>query len=77
MKKILALVLALCMMVPALSAFAEDNQIMGTNAAFPPYEYYEDGVIVGIDAEIAAAIAEKLGMELVIDDMDSAPSSPL
>ena len=70
MKKILAMVLVLCLLVPALSAFAEDKLIMGTNAAFPPYEYYEDGVIVGIDAEIAAAIAEKLGMELVIDDMD-------
>ena len=70
MKKILAIVLALCLLVPVLSAFAEDKLIMGTNAAFPPYEYYEDGVIVGIDAEIAAAIAEKLGMELVIDDMD-------
>ena len=70
MKKIIALALVLCMLVPALSAFAEGQLIMGTNAAFPPYEYYEDGVIVGIDAEIAAAIAEKLGMELVIDDMD-------
>ena len=70
MKKILAIVLTLCLLVPSLSAFAEDKLIMGTNAAFPPYEYYEDGVIVGIDAEIAAAIAEKLGMELVIDDMD-------
>ena len=43
---------------------------MATNAYFQPYEYYEDGVIVGIDAEIAAAIAEKLGMELVIEDME-------
>ena len=43
---------------------------MGTNAEFPPYEYYDDnGKIVGIDAEIAAAIAEKLGMELEIVDM--------
>ena len=70
MKKILAIVLTLCLLVPALSALAENKLIMGTNAAFPPYEYYEEGVIVGIDAEIAAAIAEKLGMELVIDDMD-------
>jgi len=44
--------------------------IMATNAQFPPYEFYEDGKIVGIDAEIAAAIAEKLGMELVIEDME-------
>ena len=44
--------------------------IMGTNAAFPPYEYYEGDKIVGIDAEVAALIAEKLGMELEIKDMD-------
>lgn len=43
--------------------------IMATNAEFPPYEYYENDAIVGIDAEIAAAIAEKLGMELKIEDM--------
>ncbi len=41
---------------------------MATNAEFPPYEYYDGDVIVGIDAEIAAAIAEKLGMELEIVD---------
>ncbi len=45
--------------------------IMSTNAAFPPYEMTDDtGAVVGIDAEIAGAIAEKLGLELVIDDMD-------
>ncbi len=43
---------------------------MGTNAAFPPYEYYEGEVIVGIDAEIAQLIANKLGMSLEITDMD-------
>lgn len=43
---------------------------MGTNAAFPPYEYYEGDEIVGIDAEIAALLAEKLGMTLEIVDMD-------
>ena len=44
--------------------------IMATNAFFPPYEYYEGEKIVGIDAEIAEAIAEKLGLELVIDNME-------
>ena len=44
--------------------------IMATSADFPPYEFYEGGEIVGIDAEVAAAIAEKLGLELRIDDMD-------
>ncbi len=43
---------------------------MATNAFFPPYEYYEGDKIVGIDAEIAQAIAEKLGLELVIDNME-------
>lgn len=43
--------------------------VMGTNAEFPPYEYYEGQEIVGIDAEMAAAVAEKLGMELKIEDM--------
>ena len=49
----------------------DDNTlVMATNAAFPPYEYYEGDKIVGIDADIAQAIADKLGMELKVDDMD-------
>ena len=43
--------------------------VMATNAEFPPYEYHEGDEIVGIDVEIAAAIAEKLGMELQVEDM--------
>ena len=43
---------------------------MGTNAYFPPYEFYSGEKIVGIDAEIAQAIADKLGMELQIVDMN-------
>ena len=44
---------------------------MSTNAAFPPYEMTaDDGSFVGIDVEVATAIAEKLGLELVVDDMD-------
>ncbi len=43
---------------------------MGTNAAFPPYEYVEGDEIVGIDPEVAQAIAEKLGLTLEIVDMD-------
>ena len=48
----------------------EGKLIMATNAAFPPYEYYEGDKIVGIDAEIAQAIADKLGLELVIEDIE-------
>lgn len=43
---------------------------MGTNAAFPPYEYKDGDDIVGIDAEIAQALADKLGLQLEIVDMD-------
>lgn len=43
---------------------------MGTNAAFPPYEFYDGEDIVGIDAEIAGLLAEKLGLTLEIVDMD-------
>ena len=70
MKKILALVL-ICMLTLTGMAMAETLK-MGTNASFPPYEYYDDetGEIVGIDAEVAAAICAKLGCELEIVDMD-------
>ena len=44
--------------------------VMGTNAAFPPYEYMEGKKVVGIDAEIAAAVAEKINMKLEIKNMD-------
>lgn len=53
----------------------EGKLIMSTNAQFPPYEMVADGDGVyqgfeGIDVELAVAIADKLGLELVIDDMD-------
>ena len=49
----------------------EGKLIMSTNAASPPYEMTtDDGGFEGIDVEIAQAIAEKLGLELQIDDMD-------
>ncbi len=71
-KKILALALAALMAfaLVACNAPAEETLTMGTNAAFPPYEFMDDaGNVVGIDAEIAAAVAEKLGMKLEIKDM--------
>ena len=70
MKKILAIAL-ICMLTLTGMAMAETLK-MGTNASFPPYEFYDDetGEIVGIDAEVAAAICAKLGCELEIVDMD-------
>ena len=47
----------------------EGKLVMVTNAEFPPYEYHEGDQIVGIDAEIAAAIAQELGLELEIEDI--------
>ncbi|MBQ2284655.1 MAG: transporter substrate-binding domain-containing protein [Clostridia bacterium] len=76
MKKILSLVLVLAM---ALCLFAgcaskegdtSDKLTMATNAEFPPFEYLENGEIVGADVEIAQAIAKKLGKELEITNID-------
>ena len=44
--------------------------VMATNAEFEPYEYRDGDEIVGIDADIAQAICDKLGYELEIDDME-------
>ena len=79
MKKLIALLLV-AIMATCIFAGCQDTSdgytvekgklIMATNATFPPYEYMEGGKIVGIDAEIAKAIADKLGLELIIDDME-------
>ncbi len=75
MKKIIAIAMALVMMLSAVALFTACSDdaatlVMATNAAFPPYEYKEGDKIVGIDAEIADAIAKKLGMKLEIVDVD-------
>ena len=81
MKKILTALLALMALVMALSLSAcgggsgdltvEKGKLhMSTNAEFPPYEMVKgDGGFEGIDVEVAGLIAEKLGLELVVDDM--------
>jgi len=69
-RTIVAVILVMGMAL-ALMACAQPAKtlVMATNVEFPPYEYHEGGEIVGIDAEIAALIAEKLGMKLEISDM--------
>ncbi len=79
MKKVVSMLLvAACTMGLAACGGSSDSEtedsgdntlIMATNAEFPPYEYYEGDEIVGIDVDIAAAIAEELGMELKVEDM--------
>ena len=80
MKKLFAIALAAMMLVCIFAGCGKTESgmtiengklIMSTNAAFPPYEMTtDDGGFAGIDVEIAGAIAQKLGLELVIDDMD-------
>ena len=48
---------------------ASGKPTMATEATFPPYEYYDGDAIVGIDVEVAQAIAAKLGMELEVTDI--------
>lgn len=75
--KILSIVLALVIVIGCFAACGDKEEpkeekkvlVMATNAEFPPYEYYDGDKIVGIDAEVAALIAEKLGMELKIEDV--------
>lgn len=60
---------------PTLKTVQAGKLIMGTNAAFPPYEFISDqdgDTIVGIDAEIAGLVAQELGLELQIEDMEFA-----
>ncbi len=74
MKKLVVALLTVCMAAAFVgcgkeSSLDKDTLVMATNAEFPPYEYYEGEEIVGIDAEIAQAICDELGKELVIEDM--------
>lgn len=60
---------------PATDDAAEGGEtkgtlVLATSADFPPYEYHEGQEIVGIDAEIAKALGEKLGYEIQIEDMN-------
>ena len=80
MKKFITMLLALVMVLSLaacggksggdLNTVEAGKLHMSTNAAFPPYEMMtDDGGFEGIDVEVAEAIAKKLGLELVVDDM--------
>ena len=79
MKKLFAVLLS-AMLLLAMAACGEQSQTpddtqepavlhMATEGTFPPYEYYDNGQLVGIDIEVAGAIAEKLGMKLETTDI--------
>ena len=68
MKKILILIVITIIFITGCGK--KDNQlVMVTEAGFAPYEYYENGEIVGVDVDIAKEIAKYLGKELVIKDV--------
>ena len=71
MKKLLALVLTLALTLSLASVSLADSIVAATNCAFPPYEYYENGVEAGIDVDIVKAICEKLGYDLTIVDLSN------
>lgn len=55
---------------PEGTEYPNGTLVMATNAAFEPYEYVENGEIIGIDPEFAKALCDKLGYELQIEDME-------
>lgn len=83
--KILAAVMTMALLVGAVGCGAKNDNglkdsktmVMGTNAAFPPFEYLDGGVVAGVDADLMAAIAKEMGVELKISDMefDSLPTA--
>ena len=66
MKKIVVLLISLLFISGCGN---KDTLVMVTEAGFAPYEYYENGEIVGVDVDIAREIARKLGKELEIKDV--------
>lgn len=75
-KKIISVVLAAMMMVASLagcgnSSSSKETLVVGTNAAFPPFEYIgDDGNPDGFDVALIKAIGEKIGMDVQIQDME-------
>lgn len=83
MKKIIAVILSVCMLACVATACGSvaDHQsvdaikksgelVVYTNSGFAPYEYPSNGKVVGVDMDIAQAIADKLGVKLVIEDVN-------
>lgn len=72
--KIIAALMAVALIICAFAACSKKEEtkklVMATNASFPPYEYKDGEAFAGIDVEIAGLIAEKLGMELQIEDVE-------
>lgn len=79
--KKLVIAMTLCIGILSLSGCSEKSKtledyksagkiVMGTNAQFPPFEYHDKDEITGFDVEISKKIADKIGVKLVIEDMN-------
>lgn len=68
MKKIAVLLMLILLLCGCQKK--EDTIVMVTEAGFAPYEYYENGEIIGVDVDIAKEIAKYLGKKLIIKDID-------
>ena len=69
-KVMLTTLVIICMIFLTSGCGKNENElVLVTEAGFAPYEYYEDGKIVGVDIDIAYEIAKELGKELVIKDV--------
>lgn len=68
MRKILVLCLV-CVICLTGCGKRDDTLIMVTEAGFAPYEYYDNGEVVGVDVDIAKEIAKEMGKKLVVKDV--------
>ena len=68
MKKILMFCF-ICIICLTGCGKSDDTLVMVTEAGFAPYEYYDDGEIVGVDIDIAREIAKEMGKKLVVKDV--------
>lgn len=77
MKKLLITVLALSLVFAFSAVGLAQSYTVGTSAGFPPFEYVEDGEIVGFDIDLMKAIGEEMGFDVEFQDIafDSLPSA--
>ena len=69
MKKIVLVFFLVIFFISGCSFKNSDELVLATEAGFAPYEFYQDGEIVGVDIDIANEIAKELGKKLVIKDI--------
>ena len=70
MKKLLTALLTGAASLSLVACGKSNKLVIGTNAAFPPFEYKEDGKLVGFDMDLIRLYGETVGKKIVIQDMD-------